>query len=379
MADKAQGKKIPTSRKLSIKKILDITKTLSAKTEEQIFRDVREEVEKTWAKPLCLEDDQYRGMWMAVQEDVRISCLCKDLFDKLLEAFRNEKGTDRLPKLLSKWIVLTADVINGDHELTQRVLHLCLSSSENKNTVATAFSGKLTSCLVSAVKEVFWKLVYDIKRSEDESNTVEQSQNVHELSATEDLVSMYRLGSYALFRIKKIAWKKIKFSPHKKLKKLLVRRLDVVEALEEKDKSKIPPELQYQNRNLLIMKHQLLPIIQEFLKAFRAIVNFKGYQTYGKNIFKVAESQVLCNLEVKDKFFESVVEVGVNESKAILNPLFKDFMQKIFNTRCKAFLKSIEILEEDKQRKSLQRDTLLRAKLKVIGADKKKEKKKAKK
>ena len=41
-----------------------------------------------------MEDDQYRGMWMTVQEDVRISCLCKDWFDKLLEAFLNEKGTD---------------------------------------------------------------------------------------------------------------------------------------------------------------------------------------------------------------------------------------------------------------------------------------------
>ena len=53
----------------------------------------------------------------------------------------------------------------------------------------------------------------------------------------------------------------------------------------------------------------------------------------------------------------------------------KEFLWKLFNIKCKAFLKSLEILEEEKQGKSLQRDTMLRAKLKVYGLDKKKARK----
>lgn len=56
----------------------------------------------------------------------------------------------------------------------------------------------------------------------------------------------------------------------------------------------------------------------------------------------------------------------------MLCKFFKDFVRKLFNIKSRAFLKSLEILEEEKQGKSLQRDTMLRAKLKVSGLDKKK-------
>ena len=128
-----------------------------------------------------------------------------------------------------------------------------------------------------------------------------------------------------------------------------------------------------QNRNLLVMKRELVVPLGEFVKAFSQIVNYyKGYKTYGKKLFKVAEGQFLYNLEVKRKFFQCAVKAGVKEAKPVLCKFFKDFVRKLFNIKCKASLRSLEILEEEKQGKSLQRDTMLRAKLKVSGLDKKK-------
>ena len=61
-------------------------------------------------------------MWQAVRSDARIAFACKGLFGVLLVIFQDDKGLDRLPKLLIKWIVLTGDIINNDdHELTQCV------------------------------------------------------------------------------------------------------------------------------------------------------------------------------------------------------------------------------------------------------------------
>ena len=51
-------------------------------------------------------------------------------------------------------------------------------------------------------------------------------------------------------------------------------------------------------------------------------------------------------------------------------PFLKEFLRKLFKIKCKAFLKSLEILEEEKPAKSLQSETMLRAKLKVYGLDK---------
>ena len=79
------------------------------------------------------------------------------------------------------------------------------------------------------------------------------------------------------------------------------------------------------NRNLLVMKRELVVPLEEFVKAFSQIVNCKGYKTYGKKLFKVAEGQLLYNLEDKRKFFQCVVKAGVKEAKPVLCKFFKDF------------------------------------------------------
>ena len=71
--------------------------------------------------------------------------------------------------------------------------------------------------------------------------------------------------------------------------------MKLVEALEEKDKKKIPSIINNQNRNLLGTGTGITR--KQFLKLFGEVVNFNAYRTHGKTLFKVAENQLLCNLE----------------------------------------------------------------------------------
>lgn len=361
-------------KKLSNVETTRLSQILALKTEHEIFEKTKSVVKKTWSKPLRFEvDETAKSMWEAVCGEGKIKAACKGLFSSLLVLFRKEKGSDRLPKLLNKWVILSGDIINNrDHELTRTVRELCLNICSSDN--ATAFGARLTSCIVTAVMDVFWGFVYgeklDQEKKEQDQSTGGEDREQRQ-SGEEDLVSVYRMGSSALFRIKKVTWKKIKFKPRRKELNRLESLLKVVEALEEKDCNRIPPEMTIQNRNLLVMKRELVPPLQEFAKAFGQIVNFRGYKTYGKKLFRVAEGELLCNIDVKNKLLQCVAKEGVKETKTVLNKFFKEFVLKLFNIKCKAFLKSLEILEEEKQGKSLQRDTMLRAKLKVSGLDKK--------
>ena len=83
--------------------------TLREKTEE-----VKKAVETSWKKPLGLHEDTVEVMWAATQSDVGIASACKGLIKSLLEIFHTEKGSDRSLKLLSKWLVVTSDILNND-------------------------------------------------------------------------------------------------------------------------------------------------------------------------------------------------------------------------------------------------------------------------
>ena len=158
-------------------------------------------------------------MWAAVCGEEKIEAACKGLFNRLLLLFEEEKGSDRLPKLLNKWVVLSGSVINNDdHAITRSIRELCLNICSTDKFTAKAFSEKLTGCIVEGVKDVFWGFVYcekvDQEKIEQDQSTV--SEDREQSAGQEDLISVYRMGSAALFSIKKVAWKKIKFKPREK-------------------------------------------------------------------------------------------------------------------------------------------------------------------
>lgn len=75
--------------------------------------------------------------------------------------------------------------------------------------------------------------------------------------------------------------------------------------------------------------------------------------------------QLLCNMKIDLGLVNSAKSFCLPVSNTDIKSFAKDLKTKLFNTRCKAFLKSIELLEEEKQGKALDRDVMLRQKLKV--------------
>ena len=147
---------------------MKLTAVLRKKTEQEIFESIKGLVETTWRKPLGLEENvTAKLMWAAVCGEEKIKAACKGLFNRLLLLFEEEKGSDCLPKLLNKWVVLSGSVVNnGDHELTSAIVEscernreLCLNICSTDKFAAKAFSAKLTGCIVEGVKDVFWGFV----------------------------------------------------------------------------------------------------------------------------------------------------------------------------------------------------------------------------
>ena len=120
MADK-RGKTSRKPCKLSKAGTKKLTAVLRKKTKQETFESIKGLVETTWSKPLGLEENvTAKLMWAAVCGEEKIKAACKGLFNRLLLLFEEEKGSDRLPKLLNKWVVLSGSVINnGDHAITR--------------------------------------------------------------------------------------------------------------------------------------------------------------------------------------------------------------------------------------------------------------------
>lgn len=89
------------------------------------------------------------------------------------------------------------------------------------------------------------------------------------------------------------------------------------------------------------MKGELVTPLKDFVKEFSQMVSYKNYT---KKLFRVAEGQLLYNIEIKKKFFPCISKEGVKKTKPLLGKIKKGTVGKMFNIKCKAFLKYVEFL-----------------------------------
>lgn len=73
-----------------------------------------------------------------------------------------------------------------------------------------------------------------------------------------------------------------------------------------------------------------------------------SYKNSGKKLFRVAEGQLLYNVEIKKKFFPCISKEGVKKTKPVLGKFKNKTVGKMFNIKCKAFLKYLEFLGEER-------------------------------
>lgn len=70
---------------------------------------------------------------------------------------------------------------------------------------------------------------------------------------------------------------------------------------------------------------------------------------------------MLYNIEIKKKFFPCISKEGVKKTKPVLGKFKNKTVGKMFNNKCKAFLKYLEFLgeeREEKQEKPVRHNTM---------------------
>lgn len=276
--------KMAPKTKKTARKNLSITKAnfakilekVSLKSEAEVFQAALKYIESTWKVPLKLDVRECNERWQRVKNSPAISSSCKIIYDDILSVIKNEKGTDKMPKALSKVCAHIQSVMSNKDNILNQMLKVIFGDEHSK----------LCSCLVMAIKDVLWNFIICEKKP---STTRNATVELREASLVDDNISLYRLGSFALYRIKKQAWRKIKSKLLSKKKlKLMQNRLKLVEAFEETDSANWPCYIQ-QNRNLLIMKNSLLPHLALFSKEFHQVVNSSSYAKYGKTYSRLLE------------------------------------------------------------------------------------------
>lgn len=68
---------------------------------------------------------------------------------------------------------------------------------------------------------------------------------------------------------------------------------------------------------------------------------------------------------LKKKFFEALVYLGIQIPPSIRCDLYKRLLRKMYNIRCNEFVRSQKCLEEHENKKTQDRQVMLRHKLKV--------------
>lgn len=85
------------------------------------------------------------------------------------------------------------------------------------------------------------------------------------------------------------------------------------------------------------MKGELVTPLKDFVKEFSQMVSYKNYT---KKLFRVAEGQLLYNIEIKKKFFPCISKEGVKKTTSAWQDQERDCwkdvqyqMQSIFEIR----------------------------------------------
>ena len=143
---------------------------------------------------------------------------------------------------------------------------------------------------------VFWSVFiagfkFVRERQEDSSGRI--NVTTERMDIVEDDVSMLKLGSAAVLKLKKRLWKIARplSTSKQSLKNMVCKEIEALEKLEDSGKRHIPCFLQNLDEgNLLVLKIEVIPFLRAFAKVFGDVVNQNGYHLFGRKLFKVSST-----------------------------------------------------------------------------------------
>ena len=164
-----------------------------------------------------------------------------------------------------------------------------LTSQEVCDMVKEMASGKdVVSCYLESVLIAGFKFVRE--RQEDSQSSRFDVTTVN-MNIVEDDVSLLKLGSAAVLKLKKRLHQIARpLSKSKQsLKNIVLKEIEALERMEDLEKKNIPCFIRnLDDGNLLVVKAELLAFLRAFAKVFGSVVNQNGYSLHGRTIFKVS-------------------------------------------------------------------------------------------
>ena len=153
----------------------------------------------------------------------------------------------------------------------------------------------------------------------------------------------YRFGGATLASMLQDRYKAMKLEPCKHKEKIS-EEIYILQALNTKDKGKVPNYLQYRDKGFMYFpREELVPFLQEVDVAVKSVCNESGFKKYGASLVQETTKFVCSGTKLKEKF--SAVLTSCFESpeclkSSSLDTVFNDFVSKLTNTRILRFLQS---------------------------------------
>ena len=169
---------------------------------------------------------------------------------------------------------------------------------------------------------------------------------VHSTTVHLDPVDVYyRFGGATLASMLHTRYKAMKLELTKH-KENISEEIHMLQALNIKDKEKIPKYLKYRDKGFMYFPcEEVMPFLQEVDAAVKTVCNEEGFRKYGKSLVQQTFKFLHSGTKLKEKF--STVVANCLESAECFKPstlenIFKDLVSKLTNTRIQEFLDSFK-------------------------------------
>ena len=155
----------------------------------------------------------------------------------------------------------------------------------------------------------------------------------------------YRFGGATMASMLHSRYKAMKLELTKH-KENISEEIHMLQALNTKDKEKVPKYLKYQDKGFMYFpSEEVVPFLQEVDTTVKTVCNEKGFHKYGKSLVQETFKFIHSGTKLKEKF--STVVANCLESTEYFKPstldnIFKDFVSKLANTRIQEFLDSFK-------------------------------------
>jgi len=155
----------------------------------------------------------------------------------------------------------------------------------------------------------------------------------------------YRFGGATLASMLHNRYKVMKLE-HTKEKEKISQEIHILQALNTKDKHKIPKYLQYRDRGYMYFPcEELLPFLQGVDVAVKTHCNEVGFRKYGKSLVHETVKLVNSQVQHKDEFCAVLtkrLESTEYFKSTAIDDVLHEFISKLTNTRIQEFLDSFK-------------------------------------